>query len=149
MKRTVKNIAQIYYTIYAATIISTVVGYLINLQSHTRIIDSKSTAGIALSSTLILYILISIPLALGGFHRMTKKWKLIEDEKLKLEKYEKGAVLRLIAIGTGLISSVVVFYLMNNISMIYCVGITAIALLFCKPTEGKIESELKLDEKED
>jgi hypothetical protein len=149
MKKTIKNIAQVYYIIYATTIISTVVGYMINLQNHTRVIDPKSAIGISLSSILILYILISIPLALGGFHRMTKKWLLIDDEKIKLAKYEKGAILRLAAIGTGLIGSVVAFYLMNDISMIYCVGITAIALLFCKPTEAKIESDLKLNEKED
>jgi len=149
MKKTIKNIAQVYYLIYAATILSTVVGYLINLQGLPRVIDPKSTIGIALLSILILYILVSIPLALGGFHRMTKKWRLIEDEALKLAKYQKGAILRLIAIGVGLISSVVLFYLMNDISMIYCVGITAIALLFCKPSEAKTETELSLDEKED
>lgn len=149
MKKTIKNIAQVYYIIYATTILSTVAGYLMNLQGITRTIDPKTTIGITLSSILILYILISIPFALGGFHRMTKKLKLIEDEQLKFAKYEKGAILRLSAIGTGLIGSVIAFYLMNDISMIYCVGITAIALLFCKPTESKIESDLKLDEKED
>lgn len=149
MKKTIKSIAQVYYIIYATTILFTVVGYLMNIQGQTRSVDPKSTIGIALSSILILYILISIPFALGGFHRMTKKWKLIEDEKLKLAKYEKGAILRLAAIGTGLIASVVLFYVMNDISMIYCVGITAIALLFCKPTEAKIESDLKLNDTED
>ena len=149
MKKTIKSIAQVYYIIYATTILSTVVGYLMNIQGQTKSIDPKSSIGIALSSILILYILISIPFALGGFHRMTKKWKLIEDEKLKLAKYEKGAILRLAAIGTGLIGSVVLFYVMNDISMIYCVGITAIALLFCKPTEAKIESDLKLNETEE
>jgi len=149
MKKTVKNIAQVYYIIYATTILSTVVGYMMNLQQETRIIDSKSSVGIVLSSIMILYILLSIPASLGGFHRMTKKWRVIEDETLKLAKYEKGAILRLAAIGIGLIGSVVLFYLMNDISMIYCVGITAIALLFCKPTEAKIESDLKIEEKED
>jgi len=149
MKKTVKNIAQIYYIIYATTILSTVVGYMMNLQQETRIIDSKSSVGIVLSSIMILYILLSIPASLGGFHRMTKKWRVIEDETLKLAKYEKGAILRLAAIGIGLIGSVILFYLTNDISMIYCVGITAIALLFCKPTEAKIESDLKIEEKED
>ena len=64
-------------------------------------------------------------------------------------KYEKGAVLRLLAIGVGLVGSVILFYITNNISMIYCVGITAIALLFCKPSEDKIIADLKLDEEED
>lgn len=149
MKKAVKKITLIYYVIYATTILSTALGYLLNMQGKTASIDPQSSLGIALSSILILYILISIPFSLGGFHRMTKKWRTIEDETLKLAKYEKGAVLRLVAIGVGLVGSVIVFYITNNISMIYCVGITAIALLFCKPTEDKIIADLKLDEEED
>jgi len=149
MKKAVKKITLVYYVIYATTILSTALGYLLNLQGKAVSIDPQSSTGIALSSILILYILISIPGSLGGFHRMTKKWRSIEDEKLKLAKYEKGAILRLVAIGVGLVGSVILFYITNNISMIYCVGIAAIALLFCKPSEDKLISDLKLDEEED
>jgi len=149
MKKVVKKITLVYYVIYAATILLTAMGYLLNIQGVTAIIDPQSSTGIALSSIIILYILISIPLSLGGFHRMTKKWRLIEDETLKFAKYEKGAVLRLIAIGVGLVGSVILFYITYNISMIYCVGITAITLLFCKPSEDKMIADLKLDEEED
>jgi hypothetical protein len=94
--------------------------------------------------------LISIPLALGLFFKMTKKWSLIEDEKLKYNAYEKGAKLRLLVIGIGLLSSIIVFYILrSNISLIYCAGIGAIALLFCKPTESKIYSDLNLEEPEE
>ena len=149
MKKAVKKITLVYYVIYATTILSTASGYLLNIQGVTAIVSPQSSTGIALSSILILYILISIPLSLGGFHRMTKKWRTIEDETLKLAKYEKGAVLRLLAIGVGLVGSVILFYSTYNISMIYCVGITAIALLFCKPSEDKIIADLKLDEEDD
>jgi len=149
MKKTLKKITQFYYYIYTATILSTVVGYMFTLNSNNHI-DPLSPSGIALKSIVILYLLITIPLSLAGFHRMTLKWRKIEDEFLKLKEYQKGAILRLILIGIGLIGSIIVFFVLRtDISLIYCFGIEAIALFFCKPSEGKIISDLKLEEKED
>ena len=146
MEKTVKKIGLVYYLIYTTTILITVVGYLLTLKSESNL-DSKSPLGIALTSIVILYILISIPLSLGGFYKMTKKWISIEDETLKFKKYENGAILRLLLIGIGLIVSIVVFFLIRtDISLIYCAGIAAIALLFCRPSEGKMISELKLED---
>ena len=147
MKKTINNLSLTYYGIYAATIISAVLVFL--NKDNAALIDSKSGVGITMSTISILYILISIPLALGGFFRMTKKWRLIENENKKLQEYQKGATLRLLLIGIGLIGSIIVFYFLRDISLIYCSGIAAIALIFCKPSESKIYSDLKLEEKED
>jgi hypothetical protein len=149
MEKTIKKLGQIYYYIYTLTILATVVGYMLTINSNKHV-DALSMLGITLKSIVIIYILISIPLSLGGFHRMTKKWTLIEDEALKFKTYEKGAILRLIIIGVGLLGSITVFFILRtDISLIYCFLITGIALFFCKPTIGKIVSELKLDESED
>jgi len=149
MEKTVKKIGQFYYYIYTTTILSTVVGYLLTMNSVSHV-DSLSPLGITLKSIIILYILISIPLSLAGFHRMTKKWRAIEDENTKLKEYQKGAMIRLILIGIGLIGSIIIFFILRtDISLIYCFGITAIALFFCKPTVGKVVSDLKLEETED
>jgi len=149
MEKTIKKLGQIYYYIYTLTILSTVVGYMLTMNSNVHV-DALSTLGITLKSIIILYILISIPLSLAGFHRMTKKWALIEDDVLKFKAYEKGSILRLILIGVGLIGSITVFFVLRtDISLIYCFLITGIALFFCKPTIGKIVTELKLDESED
>ena len=148
MERTIKKINLVYYAVYTATILSTIIGYLLNLSS-TGSVGPKSDMGIALASILIMYIIVSIPLSLRLFHKMTKKWRTIEDEALKFQKYENGAILRLVIIGIGLVSSVILFYVLRTESMIFCAGIAAIALLFCKPSEGKIVSDLKLDETED
>jgi hypothetical protein len=146
MEKTIKKIGFIYYLVYTTTILATMVGYLLTMNS-TNHIDSKSTMGIALTSIVILYILLSIPLSLGGFHKMTKKWMLIEDENMKLKTYEKGAIIRLLLIGIGLVGSIIVFFLLRtDVSLIYCAAISAFALLFCKPSQGKIISELKLEE---
>jgi hypothetical protein len=149
MQKTLKNITQFYYYIYSATLLTTIGGYIINM-SREASYDAKHPLSIALSSMVILYMLISIPLALGLFFKMTKKWSSINEEKLKLSKYEQGAKLRLLVIGIGLLASIIVFYILrSNISLIYCAGIGAIALLFCKPTEAKMISDLHLEETEE
>jgi len=148
MERIVKKIYLAYYLIYTLTIIATIIGYFISQSSET-IVNVKSQLSINLSSFVILYIIVSIPGSLSLFHRATKKWIAIEDLSTKLEKYTTGATLRIFAVGFGLILSVVSFYIIRTPSMIFCAGIAAIALIFCKPTENKINSDLKLDEPEE
>lgn len=144
-ERIAKQINQVYYLIYTATILSAIGGYLIAF-NQTNSIDPKSPLGITLSSILMIYMLVSIPAALALFHKGTKKWSKIEDEKIKFEKYKKGAYLRLAAVGISLVSSIIVFFILRTESIIYCFAISGIALFFCKPNAGKIASELDLNE---
>ena len=145
MEKLVKKISIAYYMIYTLTILSTITGYIL-MQSRETIVDSKSNLSITLSSIVILYIITSIPAALSVFHRNTKKWMEIKSDYEKFEKYATGATWRILTVGFGLVLSVVVFYIIRTESMIFCAFITAIALLICKPTVGKIRSDLKLDE---
>ena len=147
MEKTVKKIAQVYYYIYTATILSTIVGYMTTMDNYDPI-PMNGPLGIALRSIIILYTIISIPLALAGFHRQTKKWRAMEDERQKFKAYQKGATIRLLLVGIGLIGSIIVFFLIRtDASLIYCAGISAIILLFfCKPTENKMINDLKLEE---
>ncbi len=145
MERIVKKINLSYYMIYTLTILATIVGYLVT-QSRETSVDVKSPLSITLSSIVIIYIIISIPAALSIFNRNIKKWVTIEDHYKKMEKYAFGASLRILAVGFGLVLSVVTFYIIRTESMILCAGITAIALLICKPTAGKIKSDMRLDE---
>jgi hypothetical protein len=147
MEKVVKRIHLAYYLIYTATILSSMIGYLINM-NRTTSVDPKSSVSIALSTIVILYIIISIPTALALFHKNTKKWAAIEDNFTKINKYVTGAIWRIIAVGSGLVLSVVVFYFIQIQSMIYCALIAAVALFFCKPTERKITSDLKLEDDE-
>lgn len=148
MEKFVKKINLAYYLTYTITILATIVGYLTNMSRETSI-DVKSPLSITLSSIVILYIIISIPSALALFHRNTKKWAVIEDDFIKFNKYATGATWRILIIGFGLVLSVVVFYILRSESMIFCAGISALALLFCKPTAGKIISDLKLEDTEE
>lgn len=147
MERVVRKINLAYYLIYTLTILSTIIGYMATMNNENTV-DIKSNFSITLSSIVILYIMISIPGALALFHRYTKKISEIEDKFTKLNRYTTAATWRLLIVGFGLVFSVIAFYFIRTQSMIFCAGIAAIALLFCKPSEAKISSDLKLDDEE-
>jgi hypothetical protein len=140
MKRTLRVLLTAYYAVYAAAILAATSGYYI-LKSGFKI-DPLTSEGTIINSIVILYIISTVPLALALFNKMTKKWALIQDENEQLEKYKSGAIYRILIIGTGLVLGVVFFYVMNSQSMIFCAGIAAVALFFCKPSENKIMNDL-------
>jgi MFS family permease len=147
MKETLKKLTFAYYIVYVAAILSAVVGYYITFNGN-NIIDAQSTNGITISSIFIIYIIGSIPLTLGGFHLLTKKLLETEDSTEKIKKYEKAAIWRLVIIGSSVVIGVFLFYILRSQSMIFCAGIAAIALFFCKPTEAKINSDIQPDNSE-
>lgn len=144
MERTVKQINQVYYLVYTATILALIIGYMATLNKEVAI-SPLSPTGTVLSSLLIIYMLISIPGSLALFYRYTLKLKKLEDEKLKLKKYENAAIIRLVVVGFSLVSSIIIFFLLRDISIIYCFAISAISLFFCKPNITKIATELEID----
>ena len=150
--RIVRQINQAYYLVYTTTILSTILGYYMTMNREAAP-DVKSESTIMLSSLIIMYIIISIPAALALFHRNLKKWREIEDEFLKHKKYISGAKLRLLVVGTGLVASVIGHFILyagtQNMSMIACAGIAAIALFFCKPSANKVATELEIETDEE
>jgi len=143
LERILRQINQAYYLVFTSTILSAFIGYFIALKND-AIVDNKNPMSITLSSVLIIYILASIPGSLSLFYRYSRKLRTIENENLKFQKYQKAAALRLIAVGLGLVGSVIIFFILRNQSIIFCFGISAIALFFCKPTISKIASDLDL-----
>lgn len=142
MKYVLKRLIFTYYAIYIGAVLIALLGF--QLFKSGVIIDSQSSMGIAINSILILYIIGSIPVTLALFNKKTKKWALMEDVNTKLNVYKKAAIIRLIIIGSGFMLGILFFFLMNSQSMIFCAGISAIALFFCKPAEVKIISELQI-----
>lgn len=147
MKKTLQNITIAYYAVYIAAILSAMLGYYILKSGYT--IDPLSQWGVTISSALIILIIGSIPATLAVFHKLTKKWAKLTDEEQMFRKYRNASVIRILIIGLGLVAGILFFYILNSQSMIFCAGISAIALFFCKPNEGKIASDLKLNEPED
>ncbi len=142
-----KILSLVYYVVYFAAVLSAVLGYYSTFKGN-LVIDSQSQLGITLSSIFIIYIIGSIPLTLAGFHFLTKKWIKLESQPEKIDKYRKYAVWRLVIIGISIAIGVFLFYIIRSQSMIFCAGIAAIALFFCKPTKEKMISELQLFEEE-
>jgi len=146
MEKVIKKILIVYYSVYSITILMALIIFLNNTTN--AIIDSKSELGIFLTQFAILFLIFIVPFSLGLFHQKTKKWSAIEDRTLMLINYQKGAILRLIFIGSSLIINIILFYLLKDVSLIFCAGISAIALIFCKPSVAKMTFDLKLQDPE-
>ena len=144
MKQVLKKLTLVYYLIYIAAVLVAFLGF--QLHRSGVIIDSQSQTGIAISSALIILIIGSIPTTLAVFNKKTKKWATEEDVAKKLGWYSKASIIRLIIVGSGFLLGILFFFLMNSQSMIFCAGISAICLFFCKPAEVKIISELQIEE---
>lgn len=144
MKSTIKKLTIVYYIIYLAAVVAATLGYYLTVKKGMGI-DVQSDTGTIISQILIIYIIGSIPLALGIFHAKTKKWAKLENNDEKIQLYYKGSVLRLLVVGLGLFLGVLFFYILQSQSMIFCAGIAAIGLFFCKPADVKMIAELELD----
>ena len=143
MKQTLRQLQIAYYSVYIAAIAAAFSGFYILKSGF--IIDPLSQTGVAINTLLIIFIIGSVPLSLGYFNKLTKKWALLEDVNERLDKYRKAGTTRIAIIGLGLVLGVLFFYIMNSQSMIFCAGIAAIALFFCKPNETKISTELNIE----
>ena len=144
MKQVLKKLTLVYYLIYIAAVLVAFLGF--QLHRSGVIIDSQSQTGIAISSALIILIIGSIPITLAVFNKKTKKWATEEDVAKKLGWYSKASIIRLIIVGSGFLLGILFFFLMNSQSMIFCAGISAIGVFFCKPAEVKVVAELELEE---
>jgi len=146
MKKVLRNLTMAYYAVFIGAIASALLGFYVLKSGIT--IDPLSSTGIALQSVLIVLIIGSVPVSLFIFNRSAKKWAQLTDTAQKLTKYQRGSYIRLAIIGAGLVLGVLFYYIMQNQSMIFCAGIAAIGLFFCKPAEVKIITELNLEETE-
>ena len=147
MKKTLTKITIAYYVVYIAAVLAATAGYYILKEGVS--IDAQSQTGITISSALIIFIIGSIPVTLGLFHRYSKKIATLEDVQIRVKKYEIASYLRLTIIGLGLILGVLFFYILHSQSMLFCAGIAAIALFFCKPSKSKMINDIDLDDLND
>lgn len=144
MKKLLKKLTFQYYLVYVAATLTALVSFQLNRSGVA--IDPASSVGIALNSILIIFLIGSIPITLAVFNKKTKQWAVLEDVQERFVHYRKGSEIRLLIIGLGFVLGVLFFFLMNTQSMIFCAGISAIALFFCKPAEVKIISELQIED---
>lgn len=144
MRKATSKLVLIYYGFYVLAIAFAAIGYS-SFAKKEILIPEQSSAGIAITSIYILFLVASIPLSLKLFNMKVKKLADIEDEDEKIKRYTHFAIWRLVVIGCNLLLGIVFFYLLNSRSMIFCAAIGAIALVFCKPAETKMASELNIE----
>lgn len=142
MKKVQSALSMAYYSMFAAAFVAAIAGYYIlqNIKS----VDPLTQPGITISAVLIVFIIGSVPVALALFNVFLKKLKTEENPALKLEKYRKAGIVRIVVVGAGVVLGILFFYIMQSQSMIFCAGIAAIALVFCKPSEVKIITDLEI-----
>ncbi|HQG68209.1 MAG TPA: hypothetical protein PLW20_06385, partial [Paludibacteraceae bacterium] len=87
----IKTLLLVYYSVYLAAVVAAVVGYVFIFKNYVGI-EAQSSIAINLSSAFILFIILSIPLSLGLFHFQVKKWLLIPDKSIRIEKYKKASI---------------------------------------------------------
>jgi len=144
MEKAIKQLKFLYYGFYGlAAVLFTLVMYLYSAFAEKEaIIDANSTLGMAFATIYILFLICSIPITLKVFNVKVKKLSEIESLDEKIERYKKYAFLRMLVIGFNMLLGIGVFYLLNSDSMMFCIAVAAITLVFCKPSEAKIISEL-------
>ncbi len=145
MRKTINQLTLIYYGLYVLAIAFAATGYSW-FSGKEALIAEQSTSGTVITSIYILFLILSIPLSLKLFNTKVKKLSALRDEEEKINKYKTFSIWRLLIIGSNLLVGIILFYLLNSRSMIFCAGIAAIALVFCKPAEMKMASDLHIDE---
>ncbi len=147
IKQTLKSLKFYFYGFYILALLATTLG--IKILEWGIKIDSTSEMGVSLSSLAIILVLTTVPLSLSFFNKYIKKLRLVEIElEFKLEKYKKASIYRILVMGLGLIAGIVLFYILQTNSMLLIAGISAIGLIFCKPAEVKIISDLQIGDED-
>ena len=136
-----------YYASIFLAVVAAAIGFW-GAKNGLWYVDPQSKEGIVISYVVILYTLLSVPGGLGLHNRMVKTLAA-QPEHQKEKKYCTYSLLRLIFIGIGLIVSIFAFYLLQQKSLVFCAGISAVGVYFCKPTRARIEYEMSWTEKTD
>lgn len=137
----------VYYSSILVAILAALIGFF-GTRDLGWNIDSQSSTGIIISYLIIFYTLLSVPGGLG-LHNQLLKRLATNNTADKENKYLTYSILRLVFIAIGFAISILFFYIMRQQSLIFCAGISAIGIYFCKPTADRITYELSWTEKEE
>ncbi len=140
-KQVLRTLNFFYYAALMLAVAMAVLGFWLVARKGITI-DPLGQTGMVLSYIVIFYIIVSVPVSLRWHSLQVKKLRGLSDEAAKLGKYKQYGLVRIALTGIGLAASVLLFYLMQQNSMIFCAGIAAVGLYFCKPTEAKLLTDL-------
>ncbi len=141
MKKIRTVLTLFYYGTMIAAVLVALLAYWLVIKNGFAL-DPASSMGLKISYAVMLYVIVSVPLSLGLFNKKVNKLKDLENKAEQERQYLQIGKWRMVCIGLGLLLGVFFFYLLQEQSLLFCAGIAAIALYFCKPTTGKIENDL-------
>ena len=141
MKQLTKSLYFWYYAAAIKAVIMAALGYACVTQNW-FVMAKDAPASVTIYSIIILYVIITTPAALKLFSVYVKKLALVTDETEKLARYKTYAKWRITIITIGLLAAIFFYYTLQQGSLLWVAGISAISLYFCKPTTEKIENDL-------
>lgn len=148
MTKIIKPLITLHYAAYILAIL--IASFGINFSKSIGFsIDPLSEIGIAISSVLIIVIIGSVPASLWLFHKKAQTLQTIEDVNQKVALWAKYARIRIVVLGLALNLGVLFFYVLQmNKSMLFCAGIAAIGMIFSKPSEIRLITDLLLNDED-
>lgn len=135
MNNVIKKLNWIYYGQMVIALIVLSAMYYAFSKGLYEPLDRMSHAGIIMQYVIIIDALITIPLGL-----YLVKWFKPQTET----KYFKLAATRILLVSNAMPLGIFAFYYMGAYkSMLWVAAIAAIAWYFSKPTQGKMDAEMK------
>jgi hypothetical protein len=143
MGEVVKSLNVKYYFIYTFIILFTFIGYFLNYSNYIQI-SLHDTYVRTLPIIVVVISAIFIVFGFSFFEIKKKSIARIEDKWMQSRTYIRFAGYRLYCIGACILIGIPVFYITMNSIILYSIGVAAIALLFCKPSENKVQNDLNI-----
>lgn len=147
LNKSYQKINIVFIAAYFSILLMIIIGYI--FRNKNGLLEVQNNQAITLTSIYYIILLTTIPLSLYLFHKKIKQWATLANEAEKLKKYERGAILRVTGVWiSGFIGAIIYFFLINSTSIIFCVSISIVALLFCKTNMRTIYAELNFEEED-
>lgn len=150
MERVVRNLMVFFVVTVAEALLVLLIGFL--FVDAGKLSDSQTKGAVVLSSVYFLFILASIPLTFYIANKKIKQLHSLQDEAEKYQRYQRVAIIRILLLGVGLFAGAVIFtFFIRSQSIGLCLGISALSMFFCLPSQAKMLTELtpKKEKKED
>lgn len=135
-----------YYVLLILALCSAMFGYWLIAGPGVRMTEQQSHIAY---NIMLWTVIITLPGSLTLFRLGVKQLSEQDRTERTITLYTRYALARMLVIGLGLIASIVVFYTSGERSMFWLAAMEAVGLVFCKPTNRKIERDLGTDDDEE
>ena len=137
-----KKLSIIFYAMFFNSIVFAFLFYYFGKQTTITVITQTD---MILQTIAILMLLVCVPVALKLYFTKVKALQNIENKEEKLRNYFSWNIVRLAFIEGSLFFSLIVYFITQNDSMLFCAGIAMMTLFLCKPNLNRIKEELNID----